>query len=124
MDDYNLCRQFKVAKKIREKSNHRKKMSAVIIKHGKIISTGFNIQKTHPQYADGKSSYSIHAEVSTILKSCTDLSGSTIYIYREINGVPALAKPCNNCLKMVIEAGIKKIVYSVGYYPYFIEVNL
>lgn len=119
MDDYNLCRQFKVAKKVREKSNHAKKMSAVIIKHGRIISTGFNVQKTHPKYADGKKSYSLHAEVNAILSSRTDLRGCTIYVYREIHGSPALSKPCNNCLKEIIFSGIKRVIYSVGYYPYF-----
>ena len=124
MDDYNLCRQFKVAKKIREKSNHRKKMSAVIIKHGKIISTGCNIQKTHPKFADGKKSFSIHAEVSAILNSRTDLTNTTIYIYREIKNCPAMAKPCNRCMAEIIEAGIKRIIYSVNYFPFFEVINL
>ena len=122
--EYDLCRQFKVAKKVREKSNHRKKMSAVIIKHGKIISTGHNIQKSHPKYADGKKSYSIHAEVNAILNSRTDLTNTTIYIYREIKNCPAMAKPCNNCMAEIIEAGIKKVIYSVSYYPFFEVIDL
>lgn len=124
MDDCHLSRNFIVAKKIREKSKHAKKMGSVIVNHGRIISTGCNIQKSHPKYADGKKSYSIHAEVSAILKSRTDLTGTTIYVYREVRGHPAMAKPCNNCMKEIIEVGIKRIIYSVSYFPYYEVIDL
>jgi deoxycytidylate deaminase len=124
MDNYNLPRQLLICKKLRLRSNHRKKMSSVITKHGKLVSFGWNIQKSHPKYADGKKSYSLHAEINAIIRNNTNAFGATIYVYREINGIPAMAKPCNNCLAAIIESGIKKIVYSVSYYPYYEEINL
>ena len=99
-------------------------MSSVIVKHGKIVAVGFNVQKTHPKFADGFKSYSIHAEVSAIIRSRTNLIGSTIYVYREVAGIPAMACPCKRCMSIIIESGIKRIIYSVGDYPYFVEVNL
>jgi len=124
MDDYNLPRQLLICKKLRSRSNHKKKMSSVITKHGKIVAVGFNIQKTHPQYADGKSSYSLHAEVNTIIKSRTDLTGATIYVYREVAGIPAMACPCKRCMAIIIESGIKRVIYSISEYPYYKVVNL
>ena len=116
---------MKKAKKIKDTSTHTKqKMGAVITKHGRVIGIGCNVQKTHPIFADGKKSYSIHCEVNAIISSRTDLRGTTIYVYREINGVPALAKPCKNCLKIIVESGIKRIIYSIGYFPYYEQIDL
>lgn len=123
-DDYNLPRQLLICKKIRSKSNHRKKMSSVITKHGRVISFGWNIQKSHPKYADGNKYYSVHAEINALIKNTTNPIGATIYVYREVEGIPAMAKPCNNCLAVIIEAGIKRIIYTVSYYPYYEEINL
>lgn len=48
--------------------------------------------------------YVCHAEVNAILnKGSANVKGSTIYV--------ALF-PCQNCAKMIIQAGIKEVVYS------------
>jgi dCMP deaminase len=49
-----------------------------------------------------------HAEVNAILnKGSTNLNGSTLYV--------ALF-PCNNCAKMIIQAGIRRVVYMSDSY--------
>lgn len=54
-----------------------------------------NINKT-------KYPYVVHAEANAILNSTKDLHGSRIYI-----GL----FPCNECTKLIIQSGIKEIIY-------------
>lgn len=92
----------------------RKQVGAVIVKDNTIISDGYNgtpvgfdnncedeFGKTHW--------YVLHAEANAITKlaksnvSCND---STLYI---------TLSPCKECSKLIIQSGIKKIVYSEKY---------
>ena len=50
-----------------------------------------------------KYKYILHAEVNAILNSKTDLAGWTLYV-----SIP----PCGNCALMIIQAGIKRVVYA------------
>ena len=45
----------------------------------------------------------IHAEMNAILFSRRDLSGCVLY---------SLYAPCENCLKFIIQTGIRKIIYK------------
>lgn len=74
-----------------------------------IISTGYNgpirgiddskIDWTRPnKYAE-----ILHSEENSILHSRQDLTGCTAYI---------TGRPCHRCLRMMIQAGIKKIIYG------------
>jgi dCMP deaminase len=57
----------------------------------------------HKKYA-----YVVHAEVNAILnKGSADLRGSTLYV--------ALF-PCNECAKVIIQAGIQEVVYMSDQY--------
>lgn len=96
-------------------STHPKyKMGAVIV-NKKPVSVGCNLMKTHPKYANGKeTTLSIHAEVKAVL-SCPPnlLQGAKIWIYRESRaGMPMLAKPCENCLAVLEEVGIKRVYFT------------
>ena len=52
--------------------------------------------------------YVAHAEVNAILNKCSaDVRGATIYV--------ALF-PCNDCAKVIIQAGIREVVYLNDYY--------
>lgn len=51
---------------------------------------------------DTKYPYVVHAEPNAILNSTTKLTGSTIYV---------TLFPCNECAKLIIQSGIKKIIY-------------
>jgi deoxycytidylate deaminase len=105
----------------RNVSNHsdfipRLKMGAVLAKRGTPISVGFNKNKTHPSVP-----YTIHAEVDALL-NCTSGStrGTTMCVYRQmLDGTPALARPCPDCMSALTKAGVTKIIYSVSEYPFY-----
>lgn len=86
-------------------------------------SRGHNSKKTHPivaKYSDKPSKQILRAEIDAILKcNSKKLKGSTLYVYRESHGKPALAKPCSVCMKLIKMVGIKKIYYTKREEPYF-----
>jgi dCMP deaminase len=92
----------------------RKKVGALIVKDGAIISDGFN-GTPHGFPNDCEDSegntywYVLHAEANAILKvakSSQSTLGSTLYV---------TASPCKDCSKLIIQAGIKHVVYSEEY---------
>lgn len=58
-------------------------------------------------YLECKYPYVVHAEPNAILNSTTSLEGATLYV---------TLFPCNECAKLVIQAGIKEIVYMSDKY--------
>lgn len=101
-------------------SDYRVKMGAVIVSHGRPISIGYNQETTHPKLIFDRCA-TVHAEVNALFHARkNELSGATAYVYRNKNGNPSLARPCNNCYKKLKEYGIKKIIYSTEEYPYFL----
>jgi len=106
---------FQLAKKISKNSNHHShRLGAVLVKKNKIIGQGYNLlNKTHPLSCTfGKT---IHAELSAILDcSLEDLSGCTLYVYREgAKEGPLLAKPCKHCQKLLVDFRIQKVYFSI-----------
>ena len=102
---------FRLARNVSLKSDYKIRMGCVIVMHGKPISVGFNSQKSHPQKVGDN--VCVHAEVMALISADTDVRGGTAYIYRERKDKTlGLARPCNNCYRRLLEAGIKKIVYS------------
>lgn len=59
-------------------------------------------------FLDTKYAYVVHAEANAILNSSTDLLGSRIYV---------TLFPCNECAKLIIQSGIKEVVYLEDKYP-------
>ena len=53
-------------------------------------------------YLECKYPYVVHAEPNAILNSTVPLKGATIYV---------TLFPCNECAKLIIQSGIKEIVY-------------
>ena len=53
-------------------------------------------------YLDCKYPYVVHAEPNAILNSTTKLDDATIYV---------TLFPCNECAKLIIQSGIKEIVF-------------
>ena len=92
----------------------RRQVGALIVKDKMIISDGYNgtpagfeniceddMGKTKP--------YVLHAEanaITKVAKSANNCDGSTLYI---------TASPCIECAKLIIQAGIKRVVYSDSY---------
>ena len=54
-------------------------------------------------YLECKYPYVVHAEPNAILNSTVPLKGATIYV---------TLFPCNECAKLIIQSGIKEIVYE------------
>lgn len=126
--DIELIRPFEIAQKLARLSvfDQRFKMSAIIMKRGRILGMGINKLKTpgskYPHL------YSVHAELAAIINAKpykVDLRGTDIYVYRETaDGVPGLAHPCKTCFGAIHEAGIHRIFYSINTEPYYIVEEL
>ena len=92
----------------------RRQVGALVVKDQRIISDGYNCTPsgfenqcedeqgvTHP--------YVLHAEANAITKlarSSNNSDGATLYV---------TASPCIECAKLIIQAGIKRVVYGEKY---------
>ena len=92
----------------------RKKVGALIVKDKMIISDGYNgtpsgfenICEDEENYTKW---YVLHAEANAILKvasSTQSCKGATLYI---------TLSPCKECSKLIHQAGIVRVVYSIAY---------
>ncbi len=92
----------------------RKKVGAIIVKDGMIISDGFNGTPTGfdncCEDEEGNTNWFVlHAEANAILKvakSTQDCKGSTLYL---------TLSPCKDCSKLVVQAGIERVVFIDEY---------
>ena len=101
----------------------RKKVGALIVKNNTIISDGFNGTpsgfENECEYAvhneDGSFKeyltkwYVLHAEsnaLAKVAKSTQSCDGATLYI---------TLSPCRDCSKLILQSGIKRVVYSEEY---------
>lgn len=107
-------KRFRMAKIASSCSDYNPSIGCAIYRGNKLVSIGFNKKKSHPKLANSDRFYSLHAEMSALLNAKQDVSGCTMYVYREFrgNGKPALAKPCTNCMPSIIEAKISRVVYT------------
>jgi len=99
-----------------------KQVGAVIVKDGRILSTGYNgtpaghtnccdhwdgeYTKDHHEWSK---TYEIHAEMNAIIWAAREgisIDGATIYVTLE---------PCSECSKNLIASGIKRVVYDKSY---------
>lgn len=53
-------------------------------------------------FLDTKYAYVVHAEPNAILNATSDLTNATLYV---------TLFPCNECAKLIIQSGIREIVY-------------
>lgn len=104
------------------KSECKIKVGAVIVRRGKPLAMGCNIEKSHPAWVKGKCC-TIHGEIAALIQVAhIPLRGSTVYVYREHkDGKPALARPCANCQTILKEYGVKTMVYSIATEPYYMS---
>jgi len=54
-------------------------------------------------FLDTKYPYVVHAEANAILNATTSIKGATLYV---------TLFPCNECAKLIIQSGIKKIIFE------------
>ena len=99
-----------------------KQVGAVIVKNGRILSTGYNGTpagftnccdhwdgKYTKEHHEWSRTYEIHAEMNAIIWAAREgisIEGATIYVTLE---------PCSECSKNVIASGITRIVYANPY---------
>lgn len=92
----------------------RKKVGAVVVKDNSIISDGYNGTPSgysnECEDSDGNTKwYVLHAEANAISKLTKNNNSSlnaTLYI---------TMSPCKECTKLIIQSGIKRVVYSSIY---------
>jgi len=62
-----------------------------------------------------------HAEINALIQAGKDAYGCIMYLYGERNGHPIIPKPCFQCTKALINAGVEKVIIrpNVDY----IEIN-
>ncbi len=92
----------------------RRKVGAIIVKNSMIISDGFNgtpsgFENICEDEAGITKPYVLHAEANAITKvarSNNSSDGATLYI---------TASPCMECAKLIIQAGIVRVVFNEVY---------
>ena len=91
----------------------RRKVGALVVKKQMIISDGFNGTPSGFENVceenDVTKPYVLHAEANAITKlarSHNSSEGATLYV---------TASPCLECSKLIIQAGIKRVIYGEQY---------
>jgi dCMP deaminase len=92
----------------------RRQVGALIVKDRMIISDGYNgtpsgFENVCEDENGVTKPYVLHAEanaISKVAKSGNSSEGSTLYV---------TASPCIECSKLIIQAGIKRVVYRDEY---------
>ena len=88
----------------------RRKVGALLVKDKSIISDGFNgtpqgFENVCEEENGSTKSYVLHAEANAITKvaeSHNSSSGATLYV---------TTSPCIECSKLIIQSGIKRVVF-------------
>ncbi|MDL2258255.1 cytidine/deoxycytidylate deaminase family protein [Eubacteriales bacterium OttesenSCG-928-K08] len=103
-----------------------RKIGAVIVRNKRILTTGYNgapagikscvdreeclrRQKNIPSGTMQEICYAIHAEQNAIIQAAklgVSIEGATLYCTHQ---------PCVICAKMIVNAGIARVVYAEGY---------
>jgi len=93
----------------------RRQVGALIVNNQMIISDGYNgtpsgFENICEDENDMTKPYVLHAEANAITKvaaSGNNSAGATIYI---------TSSPCIECAKLIIQAGIRRVVFSEKYH--------
>jgi deoxycytidylate deaminase len=111
---------FRFAIASSRKSVMEQKVGACLVV-GKSILKGHNKEKTHRIFAnpDIHVRLSLHAELDCLIKAGMKAEGGEIFVYREVHGKPAIAKPCEHCIPFLKEAGVETIYYSTSHFPFW-----
>ena len=92
----------------------RRKVGALLVKDRMIISDGYNgtpsgFENVCEDESGVTKPYVLHAEanaISKVAKSGNSSEGATLYV---------TASPCIECSKLIIQAGIRRVVYKDEY---------
>ena len=103
---------------MRSKDPNTKVGACIVNQSKRIIGIGYNglpvgcSDDEYPwgregDFLDTKYPYVVHAEPNAILNATTSLEGATLYV---------TLFPCHECVKLIIQSGIKEIVYMSDKY--------
>ena len=92
----------------------RRQVGAILVKDRMIISDGYNgtpsgFENVCEDENGVTKPYVLHAEanaITKVAKSNNSSEGATLYV---------TASPCLECAKLIIQAGIRRVVYSEEY---------
>lgn len=112
-DEYFMAIAILVSLRSKDPSS---KVGAVLVRDNKILGTGYNgfptgcdeSQFSWDRDVEGKGwtntkyPYVIHAEANALLNTVSDPKGGEIFV---------TLHPCNECAKMLIQGGIKRVTY-------------
>ena len=92
----------------------RRKVGALLVKDKMIISDGYNgtpsgFENCCEDEHNYSKPYVLHAEanaISKVARSSNSSDGATLYV---------TASPCMECAKLIIQAGIRRVVYGEEY---------
>ena len=104
----------------------RRKVGAVIVKDNRVMTTGYNgapagisscmergeclrEKNNVPSGTHAEICYAAHAEQNAIIQAARygiNINGATLYCTHQ---------PCVICAKMIINAGIRRVIYKEGY---------
>ncbi|MCI5707100.1 MAG: dCMP deaminase family protein [Odoribacter sp.] len=92
----------------------RRQVGALIVKDKSIISDGYNgtpsgFENICEDEQERTKPYVLHAEanaITKVAKSSNSSDGATLYV---------TASPCIECAKLIIQSGIRRVVYSELY---------
>ena len=116
---------MEIAKLVAQRSSClSRKVGAVIVKDNRVLSTGYNGSPSGLENCSDKgyclrkgcksgenlgTCMAVHSEENAILqcaKTGISCEGATIYV---------TTYPCSNCMKSIIQSGIKKVIYLESY---------
>lgn len=119
LDNYFMSIAIETSKR---SNDPKTKVGACIVKNKQLLSLGYNDKLKNfpgniiPNSSDStvlkenKNSYMVHAEINAILNypgNLKDLKNSIIY---------TTLSPCYECTKILIQLGIKKVIYLNEYH--------
>lgn len=105
----------RLASKAALNSEHRQhRMGAVVVKGGRILSTGYN--QLRPSKLIGTNT--LHAEAHAVLKLLKDnrlhdLAGSDCHVTRFTRGGRVgMARPCSHCMDLLRSTGVRRVFFT------------
>jgi dCMP deaminase len=118
-DDYFMSIAILVSLRSKDPSS---KVGAVLVNNNKIIGTGYNGFPTGCDesqlpwdrdiegegWLNTKYPYVIHAEANALLNTVASPKGCSVYV---------TLFPCNECSKLLIQGGVKEVVFLQNKYP-------
>lgn len=109
---------LRIACKLAECSTEKMRHGAVVVLGGSVQAVGFNKRTNNPHTHKDLHWLSEHAEMAA-LRRCKRTQGATIYVARlNKHDQQRMSRPCPKCMKLIVEAGIKRIVYTIDQSEY------